>query len=226
MKRRSPRLSGARRDLHDPAFEGEQGLVEMSIESDGALRPWKVSAVLDHRSQRLQPGHDILPRLLNENAVSVLAALLAHRGEIRVVSGQIAVFEVRKLPLVLAEGVVALRVLLEQRERDLLPEPDLAEGIEAQLGFRYQYAVPGGVGQQVANAGARQVQVVPAPLRLEALQLEEQVVEVQEGDVLRLQVGLVGSCRSMALDLRIPVEDHRVPPEMVRSPSKRLDYET
>ena len=223
------------RDLHQPAFEGKQGLVQMPIEPDGAEAlegPRLQIAGLDRRLQRLQLRHDVLPRLLDEDAIAVLATFLPHRGEIRIVLGQRPVFEVRKLPLVLAEGVVTLHVLLEQRERDLLPEPDLAGGVGGEPGFRDEQAVPGGIGQEVANAGARQVQVVPAPLRLEALQREEQMVEVQKGDVLRLQVGLLlpgrragilgllaggGPGRVHGLDLRIPIEDHLIPLEPVRS---------
>ena len=61
----------------------------------------------------------------------------------------------------------------------------------------------------------RQVQVVPAALGLEALQLEVQAVEIEEGDVPLRQVRLVGRGIRIAadhaaglhrLDLRIPVE--------------------
>jgi len=60
---------------------------------------------------------------------------------------EVAVLEVRQLPLPLAEGVVALRVLPEEGQRDLLPQPHSLEGIEGQLFGGDQQAVPALIGQ-------------------------------------------------------------------------------
>ncbi len=73
--------------------------------------PWLEIPLLDQRFELLEFLDNLLLRLLDEDAVPILALCLADK-EIRVVLAQFPVLQVRQLPLTLAKGVVALGVLL------------------------------------------------------------------------------------------------------------------
>ena len=112
-------------DLDDVRVQIEQRLVEVLAEPDGfhALEfPSLQLTPLDGGFELLELGDDLFLRLVDQDAVVTLLRRILHAEEVRVVVFQVTVFKVRKLPLALAEGVVALGVLLEERNGDLLPE--------------------------------------------------------------------------------------------------------
>ena len=99
----------------------------MRIEPDrlDALElPIPQGSILDFGLQLFQLGSDILARAINEDAVIVLAAWVIRVREVGIVLVQVAQLEMRKLPFSLAEGVIPLPVLSQQRGCDLLPEPN------------------------------------------------------------------------------------------------------
>jgi hypothetical protein len=72
-------------------------------------------------------------RAIKENPVIALSVLVPAFWEIWVFVCQLLIFEMRQLPFALAECVVSLCVFLEQRQRDLLPEPDFLKGVADKL---------------------------------------------------------------------------------------------
>jgi hypothetical protein len=125
---------------------------------------------------------------------------------------------VRQFPLALSEGVVALRVRLEERQRDFLPRPNLLEGIKCELFGWNQQSIPAQVLEQRHKALAFQVEVVPPALGFESLQLEVKPIDIQEGEMPRCKVGLVRRGVSVAahnttrfdrLNLGVPGSNNR-----------------
>jgi len=76
---------------------------------------------LDVRLELVELRDDLLLRLVDQDAVVALVRSLPDAEKVRVVALEVSVLEVGQLPFALAEGVITLRVLLEQREGDLLP---------------------------------------------------------------------------------------------------------
>ena len=68
----------------------------------------------------------------------------------------------RQLPFALAEGVVAFRVFLEQRVRDVLPQLNFLERIKGQFFGWDQELIPALVGQEPRDGIRCQVEIVPA----------------------------------------------------------------
>ena len=92
-------------------------------------------------------GDYLLLRLVDQNAVAHMRRIL-HAQKVRVATFEVAVFEVRKLPLAFAECVVAVGVLLEQRNGDFLPKSYLLEGVRNQFFCGYLQAIPALVAEQ------------------------------------------------------------------------------
>jgi hypothetical protein len=86
----------------------------------------------------LELGDDLRLGLVDQYAVIGICRRFLRAEEVRVVGLEIAIFQVRELPVALAEFVVALGVGLEEGDGDLVPKPNLAEGIEGQLFGGYQ----------------------------------------------------------------------------------------
>ena len=126
----------------------------MRIEADRleALElPIPQGSGLDFGLQLFQLGSDILARTIDEDAVIVLAARVICVREVGIVLVQVAQLEMRKLPFSLAEGVVPLRVLSQQRGCDLLPEPNPVKRPEAEFLGRDLDTIPACVRQQVED---------------------------------------------------------------------------
>ncbi len=167
--------------------------------------------LVDLLLQRFQVRLDGVRRLVDQQPVLV--------DEVRVVLAKLVVLQVVGFPFLLAVLVVAVDVLLQQGDGDLFPAAHPVEAGELHLGRRDEQPIPVRVAQQLQDALARQVQVVPRPLVLEVLQLEVDGVDVHEGQVLVLEHagfhhGRVARCEHalalLRLNLGIPVEHDRV----------------
>ena len=123
-----------RRDLYRAALEEHQRLVEVPAEPDGldaAELPGFEVACLNGRLQLIQLLDNLLLRLLDQDAMSVLGAGLPDdEGEIGIVPADVPVLQVRQLPLALPERVVPLGVLAQQAKRHFLPDAHALERIE------------------------------------------------------------------------------------------------
>ena len=103
-----------RADLYDLRVETKQRLVQVIRERDGfhALKcPRLQLALLDGGFKLLELGDDIFLRLVDQDAVVALVRRLLRTEEVRVAAFQIAVLQVRKLPLTLAEGCSSARCI-------------------------------------------------------------------------------------------------------------------
>src|SRR5438093_4638120 len=164
-----------RADLNNVLVEVQQWLIQVPAKPDGfhaAERPRFEVTLLNEGLEVFELGNNLLLRSLDQDTVVAIARLLLHAQEVRIVRGQLLILQVRQLPLTLAEGVVALGVLFEQRQRNLFPQPYLLERVERQFLGGDQQLVPALIDKECLNAFPRQVQVVPAALSLKPLQLE------------------------------------------------------
>src|SRR5215471_8970433 len=106
-----------RADLNNVLVEVQQRLIQVSAKPDGfhaAERPRLEVTLLNEGLEVFELGNNLLLRSLDPDAVVAIARLLLHAQEVRIVRGQLPILQVRQLPLALAEGVVALGVLLKQ----------------------------------------------------------------------------------------------------------------
>jgi hypothetical protein len=177
-------------DLDDLCVEIEQGLIQMLAEPDRLHAPECPRlevAFLDRDLQFFELGGDLLLRLVDQDAVAALFGSFPDAQEVRVVLGEVTILQVRQFPLALAERVVALGVLPEQGDGNLIPQTHFLERIEGQFFSRNLQPVPALIGEQSLDCLSRQVQVVPAALGLEMLQLEGHPVEVEEGHMPRVR---------------------------------------
>src|ERR1022692_3655953 len=116
-------------------------------------------STLDQGFQFSEFGDDLFLRSVEEDTIIPFAVLVPTLGEVRIVLRQFLIFKMRQLPLTLAEGVQALGELLQQGERDLLPETDFLKRVALQFFGRDKKLIPALIGKETSGAACGQVEV-------------------------------------------------------------------
>ena len=137
-------------------------------------------------------------QLVDEVGVPLRDADRVLGKEVVVVGLQSLVLEPPFLPLSLAEPVVAFAVLLEERNRDFLPNAHAIPAVRLEFDRRDVEAVPVSPIEKRPGCAPRDRDVVPRALGLEALELEPHRVVVEQGTLLGAELPLIRFLRRPA----------------------------